>query len=758
MKSLKKYLAKRSKHSRTSARKKGVFPSIVQKMHLLTLRFLSLLWKNKLLSVIMIIGLFLRLLGTNPGYPQIHSDEPSIQEATRILVMYHKYDPQNYYYGSLLSIIYAFFILVVGIPLFFFLVLTKDWHIMVERGFFGFLDYFFNIVANGSNYFDTFYNFFPYWTRYETAILSSFASIVVYLLVKRLFSKGPALIAAFLTAINYRHVLSSTLTLADGPAAVFATLSILLSTKLLQNPTRKNYLIAGFGLGCALSVKYFIYVFPAFFLCHFLAIVREKKVSLKAKLSKLFLNKNLIVSLLLAGVIFVLINPYLFLNHKEASLQMHVNSARYGLEMQTVLEKFKPPFTNLISKNTPYPFWYLYRFGYGEILSIAIALGFAYAGVRYKKQSLIIGSVVIPFFFVFAALSGNTPVRNYAVITPLLLIFPSVLVYDLARKIKQPQWRKAILILLVLIVGYQTFKNSLLSSFYASLPLNYTQSFVWMNQHLKENAVIAKTPGAFVQKEHTGIPILGNYTGVGASLAELKDQKVEYVIIASPNTTLSNMLAWIVKTPDDYSYYDEKRQWELMNNTYVTLVLRDLAQYTVARFYKPYWQSLEPSLLIIQLPSFWGEKKGQLISAYDISTASCTDYLKQSTKVFPVHPGDWYTITGKGIWKTSLKTPSGSGFLRLDFYAKDKRRITTSVSQLLSTPNILTTLTTASFAPTEAASAKVSLQIDTCLRDERYSFNGIHIYEAKQTNPSKYVYPYREDDLAKNFIWLPEIL
>ena len=771
----------------------GIFPNSIRRIYRLFSSLGRLISKNKLLSTITLLGIALRLLGTNPGYPQIHSDEPSIQEATRILVMYHKYDPQNYYYGSLLSILYAIFIILIGIPVFFMQVLLRDNAIVSTLGIFGFLDYFYQKVEHGSYYFDTVYNFFPYWTRYATAILSATASILVYLLTSRLFkSKRAGLVAAFLTATNYRHVVSSTLTLADAPAAVFILLSLVLSTKLLRTQKTKTYIWAGIGIGLALSVKYFIYILPAYFICSALG-AWSMKSGLLLNCRRIILNRNLYLALGVTAVVFVIINPYLFINREEVDYQMYINAKRYGLDMKTLLPKITPPFDELISPRLAYPYWYLFRYGYGQVLSLTIIAGVFYGIYRYRTGTLLILSVLVPYFFVFTAVTGNTPVRNFAPITPLLLIFPALLIVRLAERISSDNRGAILIIILTLIISYSSTKNSILSSYYASKPLNYNLGFAWMNEHLQDDQIIARTAGSFIQKNHIGVPLLLYDGGIGLSIDELRKAKAKYVIITTSDTTLSNMTTLSTYNSEiQAAFLNDEQLWNIMNNTYLSLSLKELATYPHITFTKPYWQSLEPAVLIAKIQpevemeemrivdeSFENNEKQYSgtspltgkhtlrlattegikgTKALHIPFSSCRDLLAIQLKKFNTTPGFRYKLSAHVNRTTDSASRKANGFFRLNFYDEKGSLILTNVTKLSQKDQAWETLTASGAAPKESGYATVEFQMDTCNANESFALDNLEIYKSEIGKTEKEMLKEAPQKLPQNFIWLPEIL
>src|SRR3989344_9168123 len=161
---------------------------------------------NCLLLAILFLAIFLRLLGTYPGYPPLHPDEQTIIDSARKIVLSHDFKPVDYYYGALLPVLYAIIDLFFFIPVLFVSLSLSNFSIYRDEGIVGFFNYFIQNIYSPVDVLDIQHKYFTYWTRYETAVLSSLTVIAVYFVGRKLFSKEVGLITAFLTAINYRHV------------------------------------------------------------------------------------------------------------------------------------------------------------------------------------------------------------------------------------------------------------------------------------------------------------------------------------------------------------------------------------------------------------------------------------------------------------------------------------------------------------------------------------------------------------------------
>lgn len=768
--------------------------------------------------LILALSIFLRVLGTNPGYPEGHPDESTIADSTTQITFYLNFEPVGFYYGQLLPIVYAMMNWFFFIPLFLILILPINLVTSLQKGHTGTFgcftqttaDIWHCILSRSKDY-------FYFLARYETAIISALAVIAVYLLCKELFNKKVGIIAAFFTAVNYRHVLSSNLSLADSPVSTIALISVFLSIKIIKEKTLRNYLFAGLGLGLALSVKYFIYVIPTLFICHAIAHLRSGKNSLDQKLLAVVFDPKLPLSLAISILVFFVINPFLIINHETAQYQLTLNASHYGGDIS--LSRLSRIFSAQINL---FPFYYLFKFGLGQLMSFAIIFGFLYALYRHTVSTLIISSVALSFLFFFLILSGTPNVRNYAAIIPFLLIFPAILVDRLTpltgsildRIIPKRVFAKLKTgplligaILLALILGFSSLKNSFLSSYYFSKPRNQQLLLDWTVEKLPDNASIAKTwgvPFPSYKKVETLIdwsPIQESYM----SLEELKDLGVQWVMVSSDSGTYISNLAWfyyndLIKKV----FFNDQPLSDYLNNSYVGLVTREIGSYRVKEFTKSS-KSPDPEFFVSEIPAFWEIKKDNLITSYkfdkemalqDYSLSSgCykleqagyieghnfkgtvlkfagmnqsgerPDFSRFTLPAFNALENKWYTLSGRAVLYSPF-TPDNykGGFWRLDFYSNDNRILKTYVSKQLSKIDKTTkpssalhklqNLNAAGMAPRGTIYAKVSFQSDECHEGQSYLLYDLQVFESdylKTTNIDHYPYFYKE--LPKSFIW-----
>lgn len=751
----------------------------------------DVIWSNKLLNCIAIIAICIRLIGTNPGYPQVHPDEPSLQEATRVIIFERSFDPKNYYYGSLLPLIYAIGIVVFFIPLYFVIFSLMNTNIYFEQGPFAFWDFFWTKIERGGQYFDTVNNFLPYWTRYETAIVSGLTVVTAYLVGKKLFNKTVGIIAAFLIAVNFRHVFSSTFTLADGPVAFFALLSVYCSLLLIDKRKIRYYIIAGVAMGLALSVKYFVYILPIFFISHISSVWHQKKI-LSKKIKDSILSPQLFLACTIATLVFVAINPFLFINRTEVDRQFKLNATRYRLDSETVKGKLSPPFSDLVSEHASYPIYYLYTFGLGPILFISILIGFTYSIFRYPKQTILLSSAIGPFFLAMTIISGIAPVRNYAAIIPFLLFFPAVLIADInTALIKNKNTRGILTTSLTILIGSQTLWNSLQTTFYSSQPLNHAKFIAWAENALPVNSTIAHTSAVYIQKEHTGI-MMDTYNNVNLSLSELVDKKAQWAMINSDHSTQTNANFWIGNTIIMRQLVmDENLLWNVIGNTYISLAMKELGYYRIGEFAKPSLWSIEPAVLVSKIPAFWSIKEDKMVKSFllnddrndswaatspfiikpiifeaktdennqstiTIDHISCFVLMQVKSPRFKIQPNKWYSVTAYAK-RTSTLVDTHNGFFRMNMYGQN-RTVKTYISATLDGSIDNQKKALAGFSPRDATEADISFQIDSCNAGEKYQFSDIQIFESDAVKGSDFLqYSYFNQSLPTNFLWQQDL-
>jgi len=741
---------------------------------------------------IFVLGLFLRLYGSYPGYPQTNADESTIQSSANQMAFHNNYEPVNYYYGSLLPLLYSVTFKYFYMPLRFPQFLLKNASLL-RFGPFIFYDKFIEDLEKGINLTKLQFYDVPYWSRYNTAILSSFSILLVFILGKRLFNTETGLAVAFFTAVNFRHVISSRLALADAPAAVFIMLAIIAFTNLLKKASMKNYLLSGLAMGFAFSVKYFIYIVPTFLLCHFLAVSSQKQ-KIFDKILNFFSVKKLFLVFLAAGILFILLNPYLIIKHNEASAQLAYNSSRYNLILS-----WKALTTFNIRL---FPVYYMYYFGITPILSIITLIGFFYSLIRYPKKALIISSVILPYIYIFYFVSGTGMVRNYSSILPLILIFPAVFLIDMAKVTSNFLWYKhksgfskyilsLSLIFFVSVAGFDSLQKSFINSYYFSKENSLTSLYEYLNNYVPEHSKIFGMNAIFYPSKSFEIENISSSNNLFVTLEEIKSSGNKWAVLGFDSTAtlfeglLNDQI--ILKK----GFFNQDLLWRLYAEQYQSLAFNQLADFRVAQFVKP--DSQDPSFIIIKFPEFYfapeenniitfnfdnskdiekliedfypansykivfkglgGLNRSGAIQISEVRDNCNSNYYKISTDFFEVKPNKWLTLTAMGKRNSSLKIAQRNGFLRIDFFSKDKSHIKTYVTKPLSAHSQWEKLITAGQTPEKANFANVSFVIDSCMEHEDYLLDEIQVFLGDNPDFNLKDYPYYDIPLSRQVFW-----
>ncbi len=171
------------------------------------------------------------------------------------------------------------------------------------------------------------------WGRFLSLLAGAGTVGIVYRIGRRACGRIGAAMAAFLLAVNTYHVDQSQQITVDIPLTLMAILFLLFCVRILDQPTRGNYLMAGVALGLAASTKYTgaLLVFP-FVTAHLLARAQTRGTgNPKPRLQLLVLAGTL------GAAIFVLTSPYVLLDFPSfwanfTTERVHMQLGHFGLD------------------------------------------------------------------------------------------------------------------------------------------------------------------------------------------------------------------------------------------------------------------------------------------------------------------------------------------------------------------------------------------------------------------------------------------
>lgn len=655
---------------------------------------------NYLLILILIVAIVLRFIAVKPGYNQYHGDETAIWGSASQMLKLDTFDPGRYDYPATAILINAFFYKYFFIPLSWVKYYFTNINSMIDGTV-----KFPPTVAEAKRVFGIYIIGVRdinslFWSRYITAAFGVGTVFLTYLLSKKIFSKKVGLLAALFLTFNYRNVMNSHITLPDIYNAFFILLALVSYWNLYKKPNTKNYLFAGLLAGLAFSIKYQYFAVIPLILVH-LKMVFENKFSFK----KLF-DIRIIMSGLVVILVFLLTNPYFFMNLEIVLVKMQEEFKKYGMG------------TNSLNI---YPISYLYHIDYGPIQFMLVIFGLIWGLIKKTYKSIFLLSLVIPSYYMFIYYShGGFYVRNFIPTTPILLTFASLLIWQLTDLINDKIGKKISIIFLIIVTIatlYIPAKNSILSSYGYTLPWGYEVLRPWIQENIPKDVIVAAHPfdksNLGITNKTTGFAHTESY-----ALAEHIDNKASYIVV-DLNWASLPFYSWM-----NYGFDKVGDLWnkpvEMMGNTFHGLAAMELFRYQIKTVSKP-WQSPDTHFVVVKVPvwpkidmkiiksfvfdadqedwKIYGDKSEEDRKRY-VFDATVGNINKGSLSLVPggvtyptvritsepiaIKAGYLYKVSG--FLKTELKLPSKEreGFMRVDFYSDDpnleKVGITSSVS------------------------------------------------------------------------------
>ncbi len=656
-------------------------------------QIIRLIKKNPVLFLIMLLALALRIIGVYPGYPTYHPDEGT-SYGRAVTMLFNHLKPDFFDYPPGMAFINLVIFLNVFIPLSFLKLILINLDKFTELLKHIDEPYYFAITLKE-------YIFGPrliyayYWSRYISAIFGISTVYLVYVAGRRLFNKKTGLFAAFFLAVNYRHVLGSTLGLPDVYQALFGLLALIVSIVILNNNSLKSYLLGGIVAGIYSTLKYQVIAFLPVVTAHILYAFNKRNVSY-------LFNRYIIFAGLAMIITFFFINPYYLIDFKKAFPESTMDVRRY----QMGILAFRP-----------YHYFYLFHFALNELPTLAIIAGVIMGLFRRFQQSLLLLSFALPFLFMMMIWSnGGIYSRNFVTVIPFLLIFAgyffSLILNQLGSRVGQ--WSVGIIVVLLLLVNYKGIINSSLMAYSFSRPWNSSVLEKWLLNTLPPNTTVRTYPLSGMEQEvlrdlkSNGRTIVSwDYDKGTHTLSDFQDEGVDFAIL-NTHTLQNPTYGWKSQLLPQVLFSYNTVPFDYIENGFFGLSIREFRQYTVYESYKS-WQAFEEAgYLVFKIPPKpheLGERvmrigfdtkdqkleiKGMYLTVppqvdWDAGSLSLRGgQLATSRVVFPpvkITPGKLYTV--KGFIKNARRGSDLQleGYLRIDFY-KDAKQETVEKTSL----------------------------------------------------------------------------
>lgn len=528
-----------------------------------------------LLMVIVIVALTVRLIAIYPGHPPNHPDEPFTYDRAADMLVRHSIDPIKYYYYQILPM-YLHEAVYGGV----FIPVTILQNLILQP----------KIIVSNVFHFDTYVgkNIIQpnalYWGRLLVTLLGALSIIFIYLLGKEIYDAPTALVAAFLLTFNYRHFLSSVLSLNDIPNTVVTLLMMILLVRQLKRPTRKRLVMVGILTGIVFSTKFQPFIFVPVGITLIIGALQQKAGGVMNRLWSFVKEFLLVFSL---GALVVAVVNFLPLLHWR-----EFNSWLNDVGVRNTVGK--------VSFRL-YPYWFLYTIGIGPIVSWLALLGLvgSLANKTTRKHALVILSYLVwVFFFVSYYSSGGMFVRYFVPVIPLILLFASYVIgtfsFYLARRIPV----HVIILAFVLSIGFnhRSIINTVVVAYHYHQPTSLTCASDWILRNLPEKSKVGIYPPApmdALNAKKTDWVYFDQKTDF--TLAELQEKNIQYVIINLSRYS-NYFIRWVMQGA---------RYWDMpttiFDNVLPGLVMRELKNNIVHQCVKP-WPVPDDNVIVIKVP------------------------------------------------------------------------------------------------------------------------------------------------------------
>lgn len=533
-------------------------------------------YQKVLLMVILIVALIVRLIAIYPGHPPNHPDEPFTYDRASDMLIRRSIDPKKYYYYQILPMYlheFAYGAFFVPVTILQNLILNPK------------------VIVSNLSHFDTYVSeniIKPnaiYWGRLLVALLGVLSIILIYLLGKEIFDVPTALIAAFLLTFNYRHFLSSVLSLNDIPHAVITLLIILILVRQLKRPMRKRLITIGILMGIAFSTKFQPFIFIPVAATILIRALQQKVGEMPNRLW-VFLKEFLLVFSIGALVVIVVnILPLLHFGEFESFLNdvgVRNTVGKVGFRL--------------------YPYWFLYTIGIGPLLSWLAIVGLAVslANRTTLKHTLVIFSYIVwVFFFLSYYSSGGMFVRYFVPVIPLILLLASCVIKTISKYLVRFLPVPVIFIAFALSFGfnYGSIVNTVVAAYNYHQPVSLSCASNWVNSNLAEKSKVGiypPSPMDALNSKKTDWVYFNQRTDF--TLPELQEKNIQYVIINQSRYS-NYFIRWVMQGT---RYWDMPTS--IFDNMLPGLVIKELKNNIVYQCVKP-WPVPDDNLIVIKVPA-----------------------------------------------------------------------------------------------------------------------------------------------------------
>jgi hypothetical protein len=322
--------------------------------------------------------------------------------------------------------------------------------------------------------------------RAITALFGIATVYVTYRLGRRTQGQALGIGAALLVAVNTFHVSKSQVIEVDVPLTFFAILTLLLAVRLLEAPTRRNYLLTGVAMGLAISTKYT----AALLLLPLVTAHLFARRGSGGKPPWARLGLAVVVGLAAFAVTspFVLLDAKTFAQHMRLESQ-HMRLGHFGSDTYSSASFYIRALPEMIL---------------GLPLTLFGLFGLAFlAGVRRYAWAIVLAAFLVPYILVVASWS----MKAYRYLLPALPVVMLLTMGSLVEGLRHRRWtlapgaaRVGALVLAGLLLAAPSL---------ARFPLHLERIQPDTRTLAKRWIEANVPPGSFILQEHYGAELFG---------------------------------------------------------------------------------------------------------------------------------------------------------------------------------------------------------------------------------------------------------
>lgn len=251
--------------------------------------------------------------------------------------------------------------------------------------------------------------------RLNSAFWGTISVPMLYLLGRRLYGAVTGILAALFLSVVVIHIQMSHFFTPDVTLVFFLMVTMYFSAGIMKTGSTGAYIGAGIAAGIGMASKYWAPSIVPLLVAHIIRLINLKKLGWEE-------NKKVIISLLMAGLIFFILSPYVILDSGTAVPEILWWAKKTTGDIPQLwayhFEGTRPYLFHLVH-NLP---WSL-----GYPLALLAGAGFIFCLVRHRKEDILLLSWIIINFLLIGSWYIKS-IRYLLPIIPFLCLCAAVLI------------------------------------------------------------------------------------------------------------------------------------------------------------------------------------------------------------------------------------------------------------------------------------------------------------------------------------------